>query len=351
MRMTRFCSLFVLTAFALQAGAANMDMSNISELYDLIDQADHQDFLGLIEKANSCTRALEFSCAELQLGKAAKLTSGARDKQIVADARLELASARVAEQARVEAERMRQLALEGERRRAEQAEAERRASADTEDDGPSAASMFLQFGALVTKNYVANKAAVNALRPRGLPLADLSVTQQKSSSTKAVASAARKPAEAKGSAHLTNAKPASTSYAAAITSNNLAQPNTKRPSTGSITAPDKLAVMNRLIAGAQPTTQGAIGVPRSQEIWQDRYSNTVNSTGVTKTYEKHDGDIPGDVMESRMGSREVAIAMWASQGAKNVQYTGCGTCGVGSVVRVVVDFGYIIDTHEYKRIK
>jgi hypothetical protein len=45
------------------------------------------------------------------------------------------------------------------------------------------------------------------------------------------------------------------------------------------------------------------------------------------------------------------MATWGPQGAKSARYQGCGACGVGSKVVVVVDFGYIVDTHEYVRIK
>jgi hypothetical protein len=88
---------------------------------------------------------------------------------------------------------------------------------------------------------------------------------------------------------------------------------------------------------------------RSNEIWHDHYTNTVTATGVSKTYENHDGDIPGGVIASRMGSEKDAMALWGRQGAKSVKYTGCGECGVGSKITVVVDFGYIIDTHVYER--
>lgn len=90
---------------------------------------------------------------------------------------------------------------------------------------------------------------------------------------------------------------------------------------------------------------------RSDEIWHDNYKNTVTSTGVTKEFPKHDGEISGDVITSRMGSAKDAMELWGPQGAKNVNYTGCGSCGVGSKITVVVDFGYIVDTHEYVRVK
>jgi len=91
---------------------------------------------------------------------------------------------------------------------------------------------------------------------------------------------------------------------------------------------------------------------RSDEIWHDNYKNTVIATGVTKSFPKHDGEIPGDVIASRMGSEKDAMALWGGQGAKSVKYTGCtAPCDVGSKITVVVDFGYIVDTPEYVRVK
>jgi hypothetical protein len=72
---------------------------------------------------------------------------------------------------------------------------------------------------------------------------------------------------------------------------------------------------------------------------------------VTKEFPNHDGEISGDVIATRVGSEKDAMALWGRQGAKSFQYSGCGACGVGSTITVVVDFGYIIDTHEYVRVK
>jgi hypothetical protein len=90
---------------------------------------------------------------------------------------------------------------------------------------------------------------------------------------------------------------------------------------------------------------------RSNELWHDNYKNTVTATGVTKEFPNHDGEIPGDVIATRMGSEQDALKLWGSQGAKSVKYTGCDKCEVGSKITVIVDFGYIVDTHEYVRIK
>lgn len=116
--------------------------------------------------------------------------------------------------------------------------------------------------------------------------------------------------------------------------------------------PDPLAVMNQLEAGYQTGAKpGVSGALRSQEVWRDNYSNKVVSTGVVKSYPDHETSIPGDVVAHDMGSQQAAMSKWGPQGAKTAQYTGCGACGVGSKITVVLDFGYLVDTHEYVRIK
>lgn len=115
--------------------------------------------------------------------------------------------------------------------------------------------------------------------------------------------------------------------------------------------PDPAAVKKQLQAGAMPGAASASGAPHSQEIWRDDYTNKVVATGVSKRYPNHEPRIPGDVIARNMGSESDAMALWGPQGAKKVRYSGCGSCGVGSTIRVEVDFGYIVDTHEYVRIK
>lgn len=90
-----------------------------------------------------------------------------------------------------------------------------------------------------------------------------------------------------------------------------------------------------------------IGVlPAAAETWNDNYTNTVTSTGETKSYPDHERNIPGDVIASSLKDRDSAEAIWASQGGKVVDYQGSVESGK---ITVVVDFGYIKDTHEYVR--
>jgi hypothetical protein len=90
-----------------------------------------------------------------------------------------------------------------------------------------------------------------------------------------------------------------------------------------------------------------IGVlPAAAETWNDNYSNTVTSTGVTTSFPDHEKHIPGDVIASKMKDKASAEEVWASQGGKVIDYQGSVNSGK---IKVVVDFGYIKDTHEYVR--
>lgn len=94
------------------------------------------------------------------------------------------------------------------------------------------------------------------------------------------------------------------------------------------------------------TVSGAAQAAKGVETWNDNYTNTVTKTGVTKSYPDHEKHIPGDVITSKMKDLASAEAVWASQGGKVIDYRGSVAEGK---ITVVVDFGYIKDTHEYVR--
>ena len=95
--------------------AANV--SDLLEMSEKMDQADKQDFQSMLNKANDCTRARNFSCSEEQLRKAAKLVNGSNDKQALNSAtqNLQAEKKQVADEAAAEAERERQVKLAEER--------------------------------------------------------------------------------------------------------------------------------------------------------------------------------------------------------------------------------------------
>lgn len=302
----------VLAAWALAASAAHASDTDLLELSQRADKADRQSLQSALAKADACTQARDFACAEAQLAKAARFARNSKDDKLLAGARQSLSGEqqRAAEEARREAQ-------EAENQRLAKQAAEERARASEEGSGTSTAAALLQMTQMAVNNYA--QARANAPRTAAtLPLADLSGGKK-----------------------------------AAVGGSTPPKPVTTRPGTGS---PDPLAVMNQLIAGHKPGVEprngnAPTGVPRSEEVWVDNYSNREVATGRTKSFPAHESNIPGDVMATKMRSEADAMATWGPQGAKSARYQGCGACGVGSKIVVVVDFGYIVDTHEYVRIK
>ena len=132
---TLICALG-LTLTALLFGAPSMAVTG-TDLFDMVEQldkADKLDFQAAIDKANSCTRARDLACTDLQLGKAAKVVNGARDQQTLAAARQNLLNerARIAEEYRL-AEAARLVALEN-MRLAQEAEQRRIARAEQAEE-------------------------------------------------------------------------------------------------------------------------------------------------------------------------------------------------------------------------
>jgi hypothetical protein len=80
--------------------------------------------------------------------------------------------------------------------------------------------------------------------------------------------------------------------------------------------------------------------------WHDDYTNTVTATNVSKNYPEHEKNIPESVIAEKMKTMESAQTVWASQNGK--VRTHVGNVAAGKIT-VVVDFGYIVDTHEYVR--
>lgn len=82
-------------------------------------------------------------------------------------------------------------------------------------------------------------------------------------------------------------------------------------------------------------------------LWHDDYSNTVTKTGETKSYPNHERNIPGSYIV-KVKDRASAEAVWSNQGGKVIDYYGSIDSGK---ITVIVDFGYIKDTHVYVRDK
>ncbi|UGQ44843.1 hypothetical protein [Massilia endophytica] len=115
------------------------------------------------------------------------------------------------------------------------------------------------------------------------------------------------------------------------------------PSVASAAGGPAVQSPSRLPANAAAGAKG--------QIWRDDYRNEVIATGEIKDYPDHERNIPGDVVMAKVGSRTSAEQVWTQQGGTVTDYSHCGSCGVGSRIRVVVKFRQIIDYHDYVREK
>ncbi|MGE5525373.1 MAG: hypothetical protein ACM3SS_16795, partial [Rhodospirillaceae bacterium] len=190
------------------------DIKDLLEMSEKLDKIEKQDFGEAIDKANTCTRARDFSCTNSWLAKASKLANGSRDKQLLAAAQQNMADekARVAEEERQRAEEQRRIAEAEERLRIAEAEAARRAN---ESSGPSTTMQLLQMGTAIMGAVAAEKArmaasAVNSTRSLsgGLPLADLSAERRAIEKARADAAAAQRAREQANAARVASANTA-----------------------------------------------------------------------------------------------------------------------------------------------
>lgn len=91
---------------------------------DQLDQLDHLEFTAQTEKADTCIRARDYSCAEKKITKAAKYAISSKDKNTLRLAKLSLAAERRREKEELEAaamEQARQIRQKEEQRRIAQA--------------------------------------------------------------------------------------------------------------------------------------------------------------------------------------------------------------------------------------
>ena len=144
-------------AILLASPPVAASISDLLEMSEKMDKADKQDLLTILDKANDCTRARNFSCSEEHLRKAAKLANGNKDKLALntATQNLQAEKQRVREEALAKAEQERQIRLAEERReearrkeaREEEEQAEerrRRAQRERDDEESTPAPTFAQ---------------------------------------------------------------------------------------------------------------------------------------------------------------------------------------------------------------
>jgi hypothetical protein len=121
--LTRWMAVIVLAAITLPASASSIKSKDPFEMMDDLDKLDKDDFVVAVAKADACTRARDFACAESALAKASKLVTASEDKsRLLASNQTLTAEKRqvvLEEQAR-ERERERERELERQRVREEE---------------------------------------------------------------------------------------------------------------------------------------------------------------------------------------------------------------------------------------
>lgn len=140
------CLLAFSSATASAAKPQQAVEPDIFDMVDQFDQADKKDLQALLDRANDCTRARNFTCSEEQLRRAAKLANNSRDRQALNSAtqNLQAEQQRVREEiARAERERQIQLA-EARRREEEDREEARRRRTQQAESSSSGGNAFAQ---------------------------------------------------------------------------------------------------------------------------------------------------------------------------------------------------------------
>lgn len=130
--------LLIVTFFPTMAMAEMTDQQKkmINQL-DQLDQLDHLEFTAQTDKANTCIRARDYSCAEKKIAKAARYAINSADRNTLRLAKQNLAAERRREQEELEAvavEQARQMRLAEEQRRIAQAK-QRQREAEAEASG------------------------------------------------------------------------------------------------------------------------------------------------------------------------------------------------------------------------
>jgi len=167
-----FCALCfaVMAIFPLLATAKGTDMLEMS---DEFDQLDKQDFHAAIDRANACTQARNFPCAESELAKAAKAANSGKDKKTLLASRNSLTNEKQ-QLANEIAERQAQIRRDKEERQAQKrrdeeedqarerlAERERRDAQEAENrqsSGDASAGIYAD----MQKNILGNMQQINS---------------------------------------------------------------------------------------------------------------------------------------------------------------------------------------------
>jgi len=123
--LLNFILLSLLASVAAAAIAMDANLLELLEMSDQIDKSEKQDFQAALDRANACTRARNFACAESELAKAKKVANSGQDKKMLLASQNGLASEKqllANEKIREEKARLTQLEEEEEDRRREKRE-------------------------------------------------------------------------------------------------------------------------------------------------------------------------------------------------------------------------------------
>lgn len=297
-----------------RAGAALADsqsdvekMKRMLALSEQLDMMDRMDFERALDNADACRSAGKFECADGELNKASKYASTSKSRQQLAQARQSLADARQAAEEARRREEQRQLALAEEQRRRDAAarEAEQARASGSGSD----AFGRLAFGAL----------GLGLIgRARGL------ASEDKISIAKGFVRDMSGEGQGQGLAEADRE----------ISARRAATASAGRPAAGG--------------AAGSAAGRGA-AASLDDSMWHDDLTVHENPTGREKLFRNHEPAVPGSVMRAQMWSQSAAQAFFGTNGARVTSYTGCGACGVGSTITVVVRSELTIDTHVFTR--
>lgn len=302
-------------------GTSARDVFALTEQLDRLDQLE---FKSALDAAEACRHAHKFDCAASNLNKAQKFANRAADKRLIDSARIVLGEdiKQAAEEAKREelrlarAEQQRQLALMEQRRQAQsraQAEAEaeaerarRRVVAQEAERQSRGGDIFGRtlFGALGVGIIGSARGVLSEDKVR-------------------IAAGFVKDVMTDGQGQ------------------NIAQAEQEIRAGRAAASPSS---RNR-----ENGTPGSNPAPVANASWHEDLTNREHASGKVTRRDNYSRSISGEIISGQMGSQSAAQAFWGPQGGTVVSYSGCGACGVGSTITVVVRYSSITDTHVFTR--
>lgn len=162
--LLNFILLSLLASVAAAAIAMDASLLELLEMSDQIDKSEKQDFHAALDRANACTRARNFACAESELAKAKKVANGGQDKKMLlasldglASEKQQLANEKIQEEkarlAQLEQEEEDRRREKRERREQEQEEREQAQAERAAEERESTRQAWMGFAQHVTQKF------------------------------------------------------------------------------------------------------------------------------------------------------------------------------------------------------